>query len=1205
MGSEQNRASWEQVCELVAEALELQPAERDSFLRDADVPPDVRAEAVSLVAASVAGDSKARLLDQGLPALDALAESFEDPVIHSRWIGRRLGPYVVERELGHGGMGLVLLARRADSLYQRAVAIKVVRSTLAQEEFARRFRRETRILARLQHPAIVTLLDAGTTEEEQPYFVMEYIDGSPIHVYAEREALRLPQLLDLVITLCDALGHAHAQGVIHRDIKPGNVLVSASGELKLLDFGIARLAAAGAHTAEQTLTQFRAVTPTYASPEQIAGEAEVTSRSDIYSVGVLLYVLLTGRAPFELTGLTTAEIERVLKTAQPVLPSRAALKRFSGPGSAALDAVVGRAMEPDPARRYDSMDALKLELQRLRAEQQPLASPRRYYARRWWRAHQTAVKRASMCAAAAAALVAAGTLWAGHERSLAARPVVEEKRVSLAVVPIASAAQGAGGVQAAAEEAIETELGSGDQIRVVPSATVAQAMRDLKLTGATELDKQQTQTLGALLGADYLVGEKAAVRENTTGPAETIHLQTSLDRVRGDERIPLDALDTTADGLGAATQQIAVNVARLLPLKRSFSASPSLLPHQAAAVRMYADGLEHLQAIEPVPAQRSLSQAAAVEPNSPLIHVALARAWDMLGYRQRAVDEAGKAIGLSAGLPMRTKLAVEAPADEITRQWLAAITVYKTLRDYDPDDVDYVLGLARSQLAANQAEDALRTLAAAASMPSLLGADPRIELLTSIADESLGRHEEALRHADAVYAASRERNATQLMAQAQAARASALESLGRVDQGLAAAKQAEALFSAAGDVKGRGAMLISTGNFLEDHAKYADAKDAYTQARTIFAQLGDEERLAVAENDLGIIAMDVGDAEEGLAQYAKALQISRKLENLPRIAAELNNIGLMQKELGNIEAAKASYTASLRVVERLHDNRQIARAYNNLGSLLLEQGKLDEAEQDYGKAYAIYSGQAEAANALRPLMGEAHVSWLRGRLAEAHARYQQAIQLSRQAGEPKLLGTALRADAHVLHDAGEEGIARQELKESENLRQANYEAVALAETKLSGVLFDLDQGQAVEPASRLAELLDIFASKKQIGDEVSVELAWARSLLLGGDLPGAQQHFRAAQTMAAQSRDASIMADLLPVRARLLAAAGNHGKAETVLDEPLAHARSSGNIAAAMDLRLTKMEVGDARFRRAMQRDYVQKATDAGFLRAARRMESF
>lgn len=383
MSSEQS--TWDQVCDLVAAALELPPLDRKAFLDAAAVDPAVRAEAASLVDAS--DTPEINLLNRGL---EILAPALADVQLPSFWTGRRLAAYQVVGELGEGGMGLVLMGQRADGLYERTVAIKVIRSSLAGEQFVRRFQRETRILARLQHPAITSLLDAGITEEHLPFLVMEFVDGLPIHEYAERQKLSLEGILSLVVTLCEALAHAHAQGVVHQDVKPNNILVNAQGQLKLLDFGIARLAGAPGDAAERTVTAFRAITPAYASPEQISG-GDVDARTDIYSVGVVLYALVTGELPFNLQGLSPTEIERILQTGDPALPSRKASGRFARSKLAVLDAVIGKAMHPDPAARYANAEDLKQDLCRIVAGQQPAISPRRYVAARWWRRRKSSV----------------------------------------------------------------------------------------------------------------------------------------------------------------------------------------------------------------------------------------------------------------------------------------------------------------------------------------------------------------------------------------------------------------------------------------------------------------------------------------------------------------------------------------------------------------------------------------------------------------------------------------------------------------------------------------------------------------------------------------------------------------------------------------------------------------------------------------------
>ncbi len=350
----------------------------------------------------------------------------------------------------------------------------------------------------------------------------------------------------------------------------------------------------------------------------------------------------------------------------------------------------------------------------------------------------------------------------------------------------------------------------------------------------------------------------------------------------------------------------------------------------------------------------------------------------------------------------------------------------------------------------------------------------------------------------------------------------------------------------------------------------------------------------------------MGDPREALLHDKEALAIFREVEDQRRAALELNNIGVVQSELGDIEAAKSSYGASLLLLQQLHDTRNVARDYMNLGNLLLQQDRLDEAEHDYEQAYAIYAGQNQITDAMRPAMGEAHIAWGRGRLAEAHARYQKVIETVRPIPEPGHLATALRADAHVLHDAGDEDAARAELKQSEDLRAANKEALLLGETRLSALLFDLDDGKTVEPA-RFSALLDLFTAKGHVQDQVSVQLAWTRALLLQHQVPEARKHFEAGQIATRKSRLTSMEPDILPVQARLLAAEGRLREANALLDRAIARTLTTGDVAARMDLLLEKTQLSQGKHDRQADRlrdQAILQATHAGFLRAARQMQT-
>jgi serine/threonine protein kinase len=249
--------------------------------------------------------------------LESLVEE-KDPMI-----GRRLGAYRIEREIGRGGMGAVYEAIRADNEFNKRAAIKLVKRGMDTDFILRRFRKERQILAALDHPHIGGLLDGGTTEDGLPYFVMEYIEGQPLYSYCDTHELSITERLKLFRSICDAVNYAHQKQVVHRDIKPSNVLVTSDGVPKLLDFGIAKLLnpqIAGDITHDPTATAMRLMTPEYASPEQVQG-APTNPTTDVYSLGVLLYELLTGHRPYRLVNRAPHEIARVICEESPAPPS--------------------------------------------------------------------------------------------------------------------------------------------------------------------------------------------------------------------------------------------------------------------------------------------------------------------------------------------------------------------------------------------------------------------------------------------------------------------------------------------------------------------------------------------------------------------------------------------------------------------------------------------------------------------------------------------------------------------------------------------------------------------------------------------------------------------------------------------------------------------------------------------------------------------
>ena len=300
-----------------------------------------------------------------------------------RMEGRELSGYKLIREIGRGGMGSVYLAERSDGAFHKQVAIKLIQPGMNSADILARFRQEREILASLDHPGIARLLDAGATEEGLPYFVMEFVDGRPIHRYCDELKLNVTGRLELFRSVCGAVQYAHQRLVVHRDLKPGNILVTSDGKVKLLDFGIAKLLRQEQVDDRETASMpIRVMTPAYASPEQVIGDG-VTTLTDVYSLGVVLYELLTGHLPHHLVSAAVREMERVISEVEPTRPSIVVAtteerltpqavsevregdpnrlrKRLEGD----LDCIVLTALRKEPVRRYSSVEALGEDLGR-------------------------------------------------------------------------------------------------------------------------------------------------------------------------------------------------------------------------------------------------------------------------------------------------------------------------------------------------------------------------------------------------------------------------------------------------------------------------------------------------------------------------------------------------------------------------------------------------------------------------------------------------------------------------------------------------------------------------------------------------------------------------------------------------------------------------------------------------------------------------
>jgi serine/threonine protein kinase len=353
--------NWERVKEILDEVLRIAPSERQKFLSDADLSEEVRAEVESLLTFETEAENL-----MNLSAIEFSKDFFFEANSGNASIGRRIGVYQIIREIGYGGMGTVYLAERVDGKFEQKVAVKMLKQEFNIPRLRKSFQRECDIQSKLKHPNIANLLDSGTTREGLPYLIMEFVEGEEIDKFCEKNYLDLKKRLKVFNKVCDAVSFAHQNLIIHRDLKPSNILVTKDGTPKLLDFGISKVLNEE-KAEENSLTIFTAFTPDYASPEQIRGE-KVTTATDIYSLGVVLNKILTGKLPYNLKEKTNGDFLKTITDTQPTVPSsqktnpNAVVRNLQLKGD--IDNIILKALNKEPERRYKSVEQFSADIWR-------------------------------------------------------------------------------------------------------------------------------------------------------------------------------------------------------------------------------------------------------------------------------------------------------------------------------------------------------------------------------------------------------------------------------------------------------------------------------------------------------------------------------------------------------------------------------------------------------------------------------------------------------------------------------------------------------------------------------------------------------------------------------------------------------------------------------------------------------------------------
>ncbi len=535
-------ADWVKLSQLLDEALDLDPAHRKQWVES--LPPEHRALSDTLrdlLLRESGADTRDVLLEP--PALRGVAFT---PVAG----GDVVGPYRLIRELGAGGTATVWLAERADGSLRRQVALKLPRIAWLDRGLAERLNRERDILASLEHPSIARLYDAGVDEAGRPYLALEYVEGISLDRYAAERGLSIAERLSLFVTAARAVAFAHARLIVHRDLKPTNILVKEKGEIRLLDFGIARLLQPESlHDPHPTRAGLRALTPQYAAPEQFTSQP-ITVATDIYSLGVLLYWLLSERTPYELKRDSLAELEDAVVNRDPLPLTKGIAPKAARVLRGDLEMIVRKAMSKRPSDRYETVSAFIDDIERYQQSLPVRAQPERfgYRVRKFVRRNRLSVVAATVAATALVAGLSIA-LWQAHLAQLEAQRAERIKSFIASIFTQAVPKQGVGGVVTAsdlltaANKRVEAELSDNRRDK-----SELQAMIGASFLALNEPANAAPVLRQALANCDARADYEACKVHSAVLLADSLHAMRDDDGALAllDEHVPKDAAGSTA-----------------------------------------------------------------------------------------------------------------------------------------------------------------------------------------------------------------------------------------------------------------------------------------------------------------------------------------------------------------------------------------------------------------------------------------------------------------------------------------------------------------------------------------------------------------------------------------------------------------------------------------------------------------------------------
>ena len=1001
--------------------------------------------------------------------------------------------YEIVRLLGEGGMGAVYKAR--DRELDRPVALKLIRPELASSpSMLARFKQELLLARQVTHKNVIRIFDLGDADGVK-FITMEFVEGQDLRALIQAKKKFSPEeAVEIMRQVCQALEAAHGVGVIHRDLKPQNIMRDQNGRILVMDFGLAR-------TMEgEGMTQVGALVGTmeYMSPEQALAK-ELDQRSDLFTAGLILYELLTGKMPFTADSALASLIKRTQERAVPV-------STHDGTIPGALSGVVSKCLEPDANLRYQSATELLRDLDSWQGKRAAATLGFHPALKPWGQTIPW-----PLLTGIATVLVLAIVGYAFRASLFSPPPAALSGPVqSLAILPFrnASGDPSLDWLGSSFADMLSTDIGQSPQLRTVSPSNLHQILTDLRISSSTELDPSTLHRVADFSNAQRVIwGQYAKF-------GDQIRIDATLQDFKNDRSVPLKIEIPNEKEIPAAIDKLAESIREKLALPsnvlKELKAS-SFQPESASveALRAYNQGVGFQRDGRNLDALQQLETATKADPNFALAFSRLAQTYSKLGYDDQAQQTAQKAVTLSQNLPEAEKYLIAAIRSLVVKNYADAIKAFETLaksspdnydvqvalaslyqdsgdlvkaREYyqkilsaNPKDVAATLDLGRIEIKSGNPQSSFDPLNRAYSLSVQMGNEEQKATslhLLAVAYRMLNKPDEVIRNETEALAIWRRIGQKRGLAFSLNEMAKAKAALGKSKEALADFQEALQIRREIGDKRGLGDTLIDLGNFADDSGDHDQALKMEKEALEMEREVGNESLQAICLNNIGTTYSEKGQYEDALTYYQQALQLREKSKAPQDIVEAVHNLGDTSVDMGQYEKAVAYYLRALDLRRSMDDQRGAAIESNSLGILFDYQGRFGAAIKSQDDALKTFRDLKDRSILMaRILDASAEAFILAGRGDEARSALDESLKLSRELKSDSVMAQTLgvQGDASFYNGNFKSAQASYAQALQAAKRSKEPDTVLIANSELAKVL--VEEKRSAEAIAALKPLL--------------------------------------------------------------------------------------------------------------------------------------